>query len=62
MRDRIWRTRDGQLIPVSLMETRHIWNCIRMIERSIAYGKPWRIEYLERLQLEILIRDIIYRQ
>ncbi len=55
MHDRIWETADGRLVPVSQMETSHIINCIRKIQRS---RKGWRKEYLDRLLLEIEIRNM----
>jgi hypothetical protein len=54
MQDKIWITRDGRAYLVSQMETRHIRNCIAMIERK----DGWRRGYLERLRLELIIRDI----
>jgi hypothetical protein len=57
MRDTVWVTREGEKILVSQMETRHIKNCIAMILRH----RCWRREYLDRLQLELLIRDMKLR-
>lgn len=54
MEIKIWETADGQLIPISEMETSHIINCIRRIQRK----RNWRREYLDRLQLELEIRRI----
>lgn len=54
MQDKVWITRDGRMLLVSQMETRHILNCIAMIERK----RNWRRRYLERLYLELLIREI----
>ncbi|HEY7415486.1 MAG TPA: hypothetical protein VH593_09855 [Ktedonobacteraceae bacterium] len=53
MYDRVWITRDGRAIKVSDMETRHIKNCIAMIQRKW----PWRAEYLDRLELELFARS-----
>lgn len=47
---------------VSQMETSHINNCIRLIQKSIAKGTPWRVEYYDRLQLELEIRSMRDRQ
>jgi hypothetical protein len=58
MRDTIWETADGIQIPVSEMETIHVIRCINRIRREY----PWRAEYLERLELELLIRKIEARQ
>lgn len=54
MQDTVWTCRDGKKILVSQMETRHIHNCIAMILRH----KYWRRKYLDRLQLELVIRAI----
>ena len=56
MRDTIWKCRDKRRILVSSMEESHIRNCIAMIENSIARGRPWRAQYLERLRIELVIR------
>lgn len=55
MLELIWTTKIGVRIPVSKMGTRHIVNCIRMIERS---GFSWRSEYYARLQLELELRGL----
>lgn len=54
MHDLIWRTKNGRLIPVSQMTTNHIYNAIALIERS----PGWRVEYLDRLRLELEIRNM----
>lgn len=56
--NRMWRKADGQWIAISAMETSHVVNCISLIERRAAAGKPWREEYLERLRLELTIRSL----
>lgn len=38
------------------MTTSHIVNSIRLIHKSMFTRKPWRTEYLERLELELEIR------
>jgi hypothetical protein len=58
MQDKVWRCKDGRTLLVSQMDTRHINNCIRLIEYSIAIGKRWRVGYLERLRLELFIRTL----
>ena len=58
MQDKIWVSKDGRRWLVANMETRHIVNCIRMIQRSMARGRPWRVDYYDRLQLELEIRNI----
>lgn len=58
MLEMIWVTREGKSYRIYDMETRHINNCIRMIQRSIARGRPWRVRYLARLELELEIRAL----
>lgn len=55
MQDTIWVTKDGRRIPVRQMTDSHLTNAIRLIIRS---GGSWRREYLDRLLLELQIRDI----
>src|SRR5262245_47621900 len=57
MRDTIWITNDGRQIPSSHMEMEQILRCIKRIQRDY----PWRAEYLERLELELIIRKITRR-
>ena len=54
MYDQVWRCRDGRMIPVRQMEDRHLHNCIRMILRN----RSWRRKWLDRLLLEVTIREI----
>jgi len=53
MQDTIWITKDGRVLLVSQMSTDHILNCIDKIRRD-----NWRIEYLDRLLLELTIREV----
>jgi len=55
MRDTVWTTREGKRILVSQMETSHVVNCIALIRR---HAGRWRAKYLDRLELELLIRSI----
>lgn len=55
MQDTVWECADGRKVLVSQMEYSHLLNCISKIQRS---KKGWRKEYLERLLLELTIRDI----
>ena len=54
-----WQCKDGTVIAIKDMSTRHIHNCIAMIKRSIRLHRDglinhiWRLEYLEPLQEEI---------
>lgn len=54
MQDTIWVTAKGEHIPVSKMTTGHIVNSINRIQRM----RNWRREYLDRLELELLIRSL----
>ena len=53
MQDMVWETRDRRLMPVFRMETDHIIKCIARIQRDW----PWRAEYLERLKMELMLRQ-----
>jgi hypothetical protein len=53
MKDRLWRCKDGRILPVAQMDTRHIQNSIARIQRL-----NWRRGYLPRLELELEIRKI----
>lgn len=57
MRDLVWETADGRFVPVSRMSSRHIANCVRKIDRSRRRPK-WRIEYRDRLVLELEMRSM----
>lgn len=37
----IWTTTKGDKIPLSKMETRHICNCIRLLESKHMYKHKW---------------------
>ena len=50
----IWIAKDGTKYLISKMQTSHIKNCIRMIQRSNYY---WRPEYLEPLTQELKRRQ-----
>lgn len=50
----IWVAKDGTKYLISKMQTSHIKNCIRMIQRSNYY---WRPEYLEPLTQELKRRN-----
>lgn len=51
--EEVWECKDGTTVRISDMDTRHIKNCIAMIERSINNGRPWRTSYLKSLQEEL---------
>lgn len=55
MQDTVWTCADGRQVLVSQMEYSHLLNCIAKIKRS---RKGWRKEFLPRLELEIVIRQI----
>lgn len=58
MLEMIWITADKRRVPVRQMETSHITNCLRMMDRRKAKGKPWREQYRARLELELEIRNM----
>lgn len=45
----IWKTRDGEEIPIEQMEDGHVANCIAMLERGIAARREW-VKALRREQ------------
>lgn len=57
-----WETRDGDIIAIRNMSTKHIERCIALIKNSIEANLMgvrnyiWRIEYLEPLQNELVKR------
>lgn len=53
MKDTLWRCKDGRVLTVSQMETRHIIHCINKINRD-----NWRKKYLARLEIELEIRKL----
>jgi hypothetical protein len=54
MQDTIWVCRDGRRVPVRQMTDSHLHNCINKILR---HG-TWRRHFLDRLLLEVTIREI----
>lgn len=50
-----WVTARGERLLISQMETRHIVNCIRLIQRR----GGWRRNKLPALQLELEIRGML---
>lgn len=53
LKHKIWVTQDHKEIPIKKMETSHIKNCIKKIERS---KFKWRPEYYELLKQELTRR------
>ena len=49
-----WTTADGDLIPYGEMQTSHLLNCKRMIERK----NGWRREFLRYIEHELRLRGI----
>lgn len=37
----VWTTKGGDKIPLSKMETRHVCNCIRLLESKNMYKHKW---------------------
>lgn len=58
VRDIIWVTNDGEFLLVSKMKRTHIEHSIAKIVREV----KWRKIYLERLMLELRVRDAIGRK
>jgi hypothetical protein len=58
MQELIWMCRDGRKYRVCDMATSHIMNCVRLIRRSFRQKKPWRVQYLARLEIELEIRNL----
>jgi hypothetical protein len=52
MQDMLWETRDERLILVFRMETDHVLKCIEKIQNNW----PWRAKYLDRLEMELIMR------
>ena len=53
LRHKIWVTQDHKEIPIKKMETSHIKNCIKKIERS---NFKWRPHYYKLLKQELTRR------
>ena len=51
-----WRMRNGKLIAIRDMDTTHIENCIKMIQRS---NYTWRSQYLRYFKSELRTRQIL---
>lgn len=49
----IWTTKDGKRLLISKMQTSHIENCLRKIQKDY----PWRKIYLESLTQELKRRQ-----
>lgn len=46
----IWTTKDGEKIPLSKMETRHIRNCIRLLESRGKFKHKWYRIFQDELE------------
>lgn len=55
MMDTLWVCADGRKLLVSQLDDRHLANCIAKIRR---HWPRWRAEYLPRLELELVIRQV----
>lgn len=49
----LWSTKDGRLLAIQEMETVHLYNSIRKIERT----PGWRQEFLEPMKAEFQKRS-----
>jgi hypothetical protein len=54
MQDRIWICRDGRQIPVSRLAESHLLSILRLMDRN----PSWRRDYRDRLEIELIIRNI----
>lgn len=54
LKNNIWIAKDGTKYLISQMQTSHIKNCIRIIQRS---NHKWRSEYIEPLTQELKKRN-----
>lgn len=52
-----WQCKDGTVMAISDMTTRHIRNCINLIKKSVEKERPWRLEYLIPLIEELRNRQ-----
>ena len=50
----LWETRDGQILKVTDMTTRHIQNCLRMLERG---NSPYADPFIGMFEKELERRD-----
>ncbi len=46
----VWTTANGDKIPLSKMETRHICNCIKLFESKNMYKHKWYRIFKEELE------------
>lgn len=53
IKDPTWVTRDGQFVPVSQMSRTHLMYSIAKVKRD-----RWRKHMLERLELEVRVRNL----
>lgn len=58
VKELFWTTKDGTRIPISHMETSHLENCLRRMERLEAKGKKWRTAYKRAMQVELVRRKL----
>lgn len=53
----IWVTKDGKEINIRDMATSHLKNSINLIKKSIDKNKPWRLEFLIPMLVELKQRE-----
>jgi hypothetical protein len=57
-RNSIWETSSGSKVKIKDMNTQHILNSIKKIQREyVLNDKDWRREYLHILQEEVAVRN-----
>lgn len=54
LENQLWKTKDGRILPVSLMSTQHIRNSLRKISRD-----KWRTAYAVLLKAELQKRGFL---
>lgn len=54
LENQLWKTKDGRILPVSLMSTQHIRNSLKKI-----YRDKWRTAYAVLLKAELQKRGFL---
>ena len=54
LENKLWKTKDGEILPVSSMSTQHIWNSLHKISRD-----KWRTAYAVLLKAELQKRGFL---
>lgn len=54
LENQLWKTKDGRILPISLMSTQHIRNSLKKISRD-----NWRTAYAVLLKVELQKRGFL---